>query len=87
MTVKEELRRIVDDLPDDIPHEELLVVKRVLELLRYRWSDPVVRALDRVPVEDEPLSWEEEAAVAEARGQYRSGNVLSDDELVKELGL
>lgn len=87
MTVKDELRRLVDDLPDDMPSDELLAAKRFLEYLRQRWADPVVRALDNAPFDDESISEEEEAAVKEARRALRVGDVLSDQDLVKDLGL
>lgn len=87
MITKQDLRRIVDDLPDDVPASELLVAKRFLEYLRERWNDPVRRMLENAPYEDELISEEEDAAVEEARRELRAGEVVSDEQLVRELGL
>jgi len=58
MTVKERLHRVVDELSD----EEAEAMLRRVEALR---SDPLVRFLDQAPVDDEPVTAEEEAAMAE----------------------
>lgn len=87
MTVKDDLRRIVDEIPDDLPPSELLAAKRFLEYLVQRWTDPVLRALEDAPYEDEPIPQEEESAVREARGAYSRGEVVSDEQLGSELDL
>jgi len=66
MTNKEALRRLVDELPP----QELPAARRFLEYLRDR-GDPVLRAFLDAPEDDEPLSPEDEAAVAEAEEQLR----------------
>jgi len=66
MTTKDLLRRLVDALPA----EELPAARRFLEYLRDR-GDPVLRAFLDAPKDDEPLSPEDEAAVAEAEEELR----------------
>lgn len=68
MTTKEVLRRLVDELPAD----ELPAARRFLEYLRDR-GDPVLRAFLDAPEDKEPLSPEEEAALAEAEAERRQG--------------
>ena len=58
MTVKERLHQVVEEMTD----EEAEAVLRRIELQR---TDPLVRFFDAAPVDDEPLSVEEEAAIAE----------------------
>lgn len=71
----------------EAPASELLVAKRFLEYLRAHWNDPVRRMPENAPYKDEPISVEGEAAVEEARRELRAGEVVSDEQLVRELGL
>ena len=48
---------------------------------------PVLAALRKAPLDDEPESEEERAAVEEAREAERRGEVISDEELRRRLGL
>ncbi len=82
MTIKEELRRLVDELPES----ELFVAKRFLEYLR-NMGDPVFRAMLEAPEDDEPETEEERAAVAEAQEDFKAGRVVSHQELKREFGL
>lgn len=66
MTVKERLHRAVEELSD----EEAEAVLRQLEALR---SDPFVRYLDSAPVDDEPVTPAEEAAIAEVEADRVAG--------------
>jgi hypothetical protein len=50
-------------------------------------SDPVGAALANAPLEDEPIREEEERAVAEAREALRRGEVVSQAELRRLLGI
>ena len=58
MTIKEDLHRLVDELPK----KELPVAKRYLEYLR-NMGDPVLRSFMEAPEDDE----EETAMIEEAR--------------------
>ncbi len=83
MTIKEALHRLVDELPE----AELPAAKRYLEYLRNVGADPVLRSLMEAPVDDEPLTPEEEAAVAEAYEDLRCGRTVTMEEVKRELGL
>jgi hypothetical protein len=49
-------------------------------------DDPVLRAFMEAPEDDEPVTPEEEAAIAEARDAVAKGEVTSHEELARELG-
>ena len=66
MTVKEHLHRVIDEMSD----EQAELALRRIDALR---SDPLVRFLDAAPVDDEPVSAEEQAAVAEADADRAAG--------------
>jgi hypothetical protein len=69
MTVKEELHRLVEELPEC----ELHAAKRFLEYLGAVALDPVLRAFLKAPEDDEPVTEEEEAAIAEAKAEIDRG--------------
>ncbi len=73
---REELHRLIDQLPED-------AVDPVVWLLR-RVQDPMIRVLDSAPLDDEPLTPEDEAAIREGLEAYRRGEVVSLDELMGE---
>jgi hypothetical protein len=81
--LKDEVRSLVDELPDD----ELPAARRYLEYLRDLGSDPVLRAARHAPLDDEEETPEEAAAVQEAREALARGEVISDEDLRRELGL
>ncbi|HZT17502.1 MAG TPA: hypothetical protein VFA19_16315 [Gaiellaceae bacterium] len=66
MTVKDRLHRVVDEMTDD----EAEATLRRIEVLR---SDPFVRFLDAAPIDDEPVTPEEEAAIAEVEADRLAG--------------
>jgi CO dehydrogenase/acetyl-CoA synthase beta subunit len=82
MTIKEELHRLVDELPEGESH----TAKRFLEYLR-NMGDPVLRAMLEAPEDDEPETEEERAAVTEAQEDFKAGRVVSHQELKREFGL
>ena len=43
--------------------------------------DPVLESLENAPIDDEPLTDEDERAIEEAREQVRRGEVLTHDEV------
>lgn len=82
MTTKATLHHLVDELPES----ELETAAQFLERLRdNREYDPVRRALDEAPEDDEPLTPEDEAAIEESRAQYRRGEYVSAEEAKREL--
>jgi hypothetical protein len=50
-------------------------------------KDAVLAALARAPLDDEPVTEEEEQSVAEAREDLLRGEVVTHAELVRRLGL
>lgn len=80
MISKTELHRLVDELPKS----ELDAAARYLAYLRDT-ADPLVRFLDDAPEDDEPLTPEDEAAIDEARAEYRRGETRSWEEVREEL--
>ena len=80
---KEDLHELVEALPEN----EVLAARRYLEFLSERGEDPVRRALDNAPEDDEPETAEEAAAVDEARAAIARGEVVSHDEMKRRLGL
>ena len=82
MTIKEELHRLIDELPAS----EARTARRFLEYLRNVGSDPLLRALMEAPEDDEPETEEERAAVQEAREQLARGEAIADDEVWRRLG-
>ena len=82
MTIKDELHRLVDELPA----RELHGAKRFLEYLR-NMDDPVMRALMEAPEDDEAETEEERAAVAQAYEDLAAGRVIPLDKIKRELGL
>lgn len=77
MTAKEQLRERVETLTEREAEHTL----RLLDDLR----DPLTVLLDNAPLDDEPTSPEEEAAVQEALDAAARGETLSLDELREEL--
>ena len=71
---------------DQLSERELTTAERVLTELHSEQSlDPVLRALANAPVDDEPLTPEEEAALAEGYADFAAGWTVSDDELWRRL--
>ena len=82
MTTRETLHKMVDLLPES----EWGAARWVLEE-RLAKHDPVLRAFLNAPEDDEPETEEERAVVEEAYEELKSGRVVSDEELKRELGL
>jgi predicted transcriptional regulator len=76
MTVKEALHQIIDEMPQ-------VQADRLLETL----EDPVARSLALAPIDDEPETEEEKAAVAEGIAALERGEFVTTEELRRELGL
>jgi hypothetical protein len=66
MTVKERLHQVVDELSE----EEAEAMLRRVEALR---RDPFLRFLDAATIDDEPVTAEEEAAIAEVEADRAAG--------------
>lgn len=83
MSSRNALHRLVEDLPES----ELPRAARVLEALRETAEVPLY-TLETAPLDDEPETPEERAAVEEALQEIREGMPgLTTEELKRELGL
>ena len=70
-SAKADLHRLIDDLDEE-------QAARLLQLV----GDPLERSLMLAPLDDEPLTEEDRAAIAEGEAAYRCGDWVSDDDLV-----
>jgi hypothetical protein len=77
MTAKEQLRDAIDALSEDEARDAL----RYIEVRRV---DPMLAAFLAAPIDDEPVTDEEERAVADAREEYRRGEAVPLDEIRHE---
>jgi hypothetical protein len=69
MSIKEDVHRLVDELPDD----ELPSAQRLLESLLAKEQDTLVRHLMQSPIDDEPDTPEERASDEEGWQEYLRG--------------
>ncbi len=76
MTTKEALHRLIDELPDD-----------QAEQILHGILDPVLHARALAPIDDEPETPEEVSAVAEGIADLERGDVLTTEQLRRELGM
>lgn len=81
MTAKQELHQLVEALPETEVH----AARRFLEFLRSGSDDPLVRALEEAPEDDEPTSREEDQAADDAWEEYRRGKARDWEEVRREL--
>ena len=80
--LRAEIQLLVEDLPD----KELYGVKRFLAYLR-NTNDALTQKLLESSYTDEPLTEQEEIAVDEAWDAAARGEVLTDEELGRQLGI
>ncbi|MGH9030254.1 MAG: hypothetical protein ACRDV4_11655 [Acidimicrobiales bacterium] len=77
MTAKEKLHKRVEELSEEEAAAALLLLDRL--------PDPLTTLLESAPLEDEPSSPEEEQGAAEARAEIARGELVSADEIRREL--
>jgi len=75
-----ETRQALHALVDELPEPELPAAKRFLEYLRQA-TDPFQLALDSTPVDDEPLTEDDLAAIRQGFADRDTGETLSHDEV------
>ncbi len=80
--LKEELHGLIDELAE----RDLYTAKHFLAYLR-NIRDPLLQKLVETPYEDEPLTEEDIAALDEAYEAIARGEVYSDEEVRRQLGL
>lgn len=80
MTAKEELRQTVEDLSEAEAQDALGFIVR-----RRGQRDALGELLDRAPIDDEPTTSDEDDGVREARAEIERGEVLSADEIRREV--
>lgn len=73
MLTREQLHHLIDAIPDD----RLGPVREAAE----KAVPPAVLAALRAPIDDEPETEEERAAVAEAQEAYQRGEIVGHDEI------
>ena len=78
MTAKEKLRVVVEELSES-------EAEGALDYIVSRRHDQLDALLDSAPVDDEPTTPEEEAAVQLAREELQRGETISLDEIRAEL--
>jgi hypothetical protein len=81
-TIRNELHQIVDILTG----EELRDARRYL-LYLHHLADPATRSMLEAPIDDEPLTEEELAAVEEGRRSLLEEEAITTEELRRQLGL
>ncbi|MGI8856206.1 MAG: hypothetical protein ACR2JW_10675 [Thermomicrobiales bacterium] len=81
MSIKEDVHRIIDELPES----DLEKVLRHLEMVRAAKRDPFLQALMDAPIDDEPSTPEEDAGAAEAWQEYQRGEARPWKEVRAEL--
>jgi len=77
MTAKQLLRERIETLSEREAERTL----RLLDDIR----DPLTLLLDNAPIDDEPVTEEEERAVQEARDEIERGETISLEQLKREL--
>jgi len=75
-----EERQVLHVLLDELPDGELVAAKRFLEYLRFRSKDTLRSFLDEAPLDDEPVTDEDLAAIREGLAEKARGEVISQEE-------
>ena len=76
-------RQHVHELVDQLDAGQLAAVGQLLEVM----TDPVARSLANAPVDDEPISEEEAAALDEAHASIERGEGIPHEEILREFVL
>jgi len=71
------------ELIERLPPSQLAAVVGLLEAM----LDPVARAIAQAPIDDEPLTAEEQKALAEARQWLKDHQPIPHEQVLAELGI
>ena len=85
-TARETTRQELKDLIDCAPDDELLAMKRFIQYI-VDMQDPVLKSLLDAPVDNEPLTESDIAALREAREDIAAGRITPAKDLYRELGI
>ena len=80
-----EERQTLHTLVDELPEPELRSARRYLEYLRQQASDPLRAVLDAAPLDDEPVTSNDRAAIREGLEDRARGETVSHQELKRLL--
>ncbi len=76
-------RQHVHELIDQLPPSQLAAVAGLLESM----LDPMARAIRNAPIDDEPISDEEEQAVARSKEWFKHHEGCSLEDLASDMGI
>jgi hypothetical protein len=76
-------RQHAHQLVEQLGPDQLEAIVRLLEVM----TDPVALSLVRAPIEDEPISAEEAAALDAAHASIQRGEGIPHEEILREFGL
>lgn len=82
-------RETLHTLVDELPEPELRPARRFLEYLRLQAADPLRAVLDAAPLDDEPVTDDDLAAIREGLQEKAAGEVVPHEEvkrLLREAG-
>jgi hypothetical protein len=88
MSVKDELHHLVDQLAEEDAIEALAYIRQMLHIHSGSFdNDPLGAALADAPIDDEPETDEERAAVARAKAELTRGEGVPAAEVFREFGV
>jgi hypothetical protein len=80
-----ENRQALHTLVDELPEPELPAARRFLEYLRHQPPDPLRLVLDAAPLDDEPVSDDDLAAIREGFEEKARGETVPHEEVKRLL--
>jgi hypothetical protein len=78
-------RQALHTLVDELPEPELPAARRFLEYLRQQPFDSLRLVLDAAPLDDEPVTEDDVAAIREGFDERARGETLSHEEVKRLL--
>lgn len=78
-------RQALHTLVDELPEPELPAARRLLESLRQHPEDPLRLVLSAAPLDDEPVTDEDLAAIREGLAEKARGETVSHEEVKRLL--